>query len=77
MSLFQVARRAASSPEGQEMNTAWQMSPSAKPKTNFHFVRLTSCSLERLASEAEDRDLRVKETAKKRLDGLIQELSET
>lgn len=40
-------------------------------------VALTSCSLERLASEANERDLRVKEAAKKRLDGLIQELAET
>lgn len=35
------------------------------------------CKLERLASEADDRELRIKETAKKRLDDLVRELSET
>ena len=35
------------------------------------------CSLERIASAAKDRDLRIMEAAKKRLDGLILELSET
>ena len=35
------------------------------------------CSAGRLMSDAKDRDLRIMETAKKRLDGLIQELSET
>ena len=35
------------------------------------------CKLERLASEADDRELRIKEAAKKRLDDLIRELSET
>lgn len=35
------------------------------------------CKLERLASEADDRELRLKETAKKRLEGYAQELAET
>lgn len=35
------------------------------------------CSVGRLASDAKDRDLRIMDAAKKRLDGLIQELSET
>ena len=35
------------------------------------------CKLERLASEADDRELRIKETAKKRLEGYAQELAET
>ena len=35
------------------------------------------CKLERLASEADDRELRIKEAAKKHLDDLIRELSET
>lgn len=35
------------------------------------------CSVGRLMSDAKDRDLRIMEAAKKRLDGLIQELSET
>lgn len=35
------------------------------------------CSLERLVSEADDRDLRIKDVAKKRLDELIRELAET
>lgn len=40
-------------------------------------VALTSCSLEQLMSEADDRDLRIKQTAQNRLDDLIRELSET
>ena len=35
------------------------------------------CSVGRLMSDAKDHDLRIMEAAKKRLDGLIQELSET
>ena len=35
------------------------------------------CSVGRLASDGKDRDLRIMEAAKKRLDNLIQELSET
>lgn len=39
--------------------------------------RCAECVVGRLASEADDRELRIKESAKKRLDGLIQELAET
>ena len=35
------------------------------------------CGVERLSNEAYDREARIKEKAKKRLDGLIQELAET